>query len=48
MLRESQEKSSKRIEKALRNQKQYLVQNGKTVGYTQSGYTKKYLERMIG
>jgi len=34
--------------RSLAGQKQYLMQNGKAIGYEQSGYTRKYLERMIG
>jgi len=47
-LRESQDRGFNKLSKSLKQQKQYLVQNGKTVGFKQSGYTKKYLERMIG
>lgn len=34
--------------RSLAGQKQYIMQNGKAVGYSQDGYTRKYLERMIG
>jgi hypothetical protein len=33
---------------SLAGQRQYLMQNGRAIGYTQSGYTRKYIERMIG
>lgn len=36
------------MNRTLAGQKQYLIQNGKPVGYQQSGYTRKYIERMIG
>ena len=34
--------------KSLAGQRQYIMQNGKPIGYSQSGHTVKYLERMIG
>jgi len=34
--------------KSLAGQRQYIMQNGKTIGYRQNGYARKYLERMIG
>ncbi|MFA5727694.1 MAG: hypothetical protein WC886_08645, partial [Saccharofermentanaceae bacterium] len=46
-LRESQDRGFNKLSKSLRSQKQYLVQNGKTVGFKQNDYTKKYLERMV-
>jgi hypothetical protein len=38
--------SNKEIVKAIKNQKQYIVNNGKITGFKQSNYKRTYIERM--
>lgn len=47
-LRRSNENSLSRIESALSNQRQYIYQDGKAIGYKHKNSTRKYIERMIG
>ena len=38
--------NSRVITRAIKNQKQLIIENGKVTGYRQSNYTRKYIERM--